>query len=265
MRGISRDSLVEFVDRKVVWVFVVVVVVSLLVVVLTGNIETNLQIGSSGGLEMDDLNEAMGNPALKGFSAFMSVMIFLAVMAGAGLIPKMFDKGRAEFYLSKPLSRPSLLLNKLFGIWTVYSGAVLISGGLVYACLGLVHGITDPSIVVLMLLSLVTLFIWMTITCFFGLLSGSTGVAIMAAFLFWVVEGVFGFREAFKELLQSRIVDIVLDVIYYLLPKVSATSDAFLIIAAGGEVSDWTPVWTTFLFALAMVIGSVWLIKKKDF
>ena len=265
MKGISRDSLVEFVDRKVAWVFAAVVVVSLLVVVLTGSIETNLQIDSSGGLEMDELNEALGNPALKGFSAFMSVMIFLAVMASAGLVPRMFEKGRAEFYLSKPISRPSLLLNKLFGIWTVYSGAVLIGGGLIYACLGLVHGITDASIVVLMLLSLITLFIWLTITCFFGLLSGSTGIAIMAAFLFWVVEGIIGYREMFKELLKSRIADIVLDAMYYLFPKVSATSDVFLTIAAGREVSDWTPVWTTFLFALAMVIGSVWLIKQKDF
>ena len=265
MRGISRDSLVEFVDRKVVWVFAAVVVVSLLVVVLTGSIETNLKIESSGGLEMDDLNKAPGNPALKGFSAFMSVMVFLAVMASAGLVPRMFDKGRAEFYLSKPLSRPSLLLNKLFGIWTIYSGAVLIGGGLVYACLGLVHGITDASIVVLTLFSLITLFIWLTITCFFGLLSGSTGIAIMAAFLFWVVEEVLSYREVFKELLQSRMVDIVLDAVYCLQPKGSATSDAFFAIAAGREVGDWTSVWTTFLFALAMVIGSVSLIKRKDF
>ena len=265
MKGITRDCLMEFVDRKIVWAFVAVLIFAVLVVFISSNIEASFHMESTGDMEMGDLNDALGNPILKGFSILISVMIFLSVMASAGHIPKMLERGRAEFYLSKPLSRSSLLISKLVSIWAVYGGTILIGGLLVHVVLWLVHGVFDSSIISLQLLSLVTLFIWLTITCFFGLLSGSAGIAIATAFLLWVAEEILSYREMFKELLQSRIADILIDSFYYVLPKTSAASDVFVALASNKIVRDWTPVWTTLLFALVMLLGSVWLVKRRDF
>jgi len=77
MRGILHDTVVELLDRKIIWVFAVIVVLSVLVLLATDDI--SLRFGGSGSGEMDlgQLNEVLGNPILRGFDLFMAFLVFL--------------------------------------------------------------------------------------------------------------------------------------------------------------------------------------------
>jgi len=265
MRGITRDCLVEFVDHKSLWIFVAVVLFGVFVVIVTGNIEAHFQVQSSDMVDLGEIDKAFGNPVLRGYNSFIGLVVFLTVMASAGLFPHMLERGRADFYFSKPLTRTFLLMNKFFGIWLVYGAAVVASGLVIYLAIGLVHGVFDLSLLYLLLTSLVSLFIWLSITCCFGILSGSNAVAIMAAFIIWAAQKVLAAREVIKTFLDSRAADLVLDSFYYVLPKTSAVSDLFVALVSGREVIDWMPLWSSLLSAAVMLYIAVRLLKRKDF
>ncbi len=265
MKGIARDCLVEFMDRKALWIFVAAILFGIFIVFVTRSIETHVTIESSGTMNLGDISEAFGNPILRAYNSFVSFIVFLAVLASVGLFPRMLERGRVDFYLSKPLSRASLLLNKLLGIFLVYGGAVVASGLVIYLAIGVVHGVFNLSLIYLLLMSLVSFFVWLSITCCFGVMSGSPVMAIMAAFILWAAQKVLAAREVIKAFLDSRIVDYALDFTYYVVPKTSAISDLFIALASGREVSDWMPLWSSLLTSAVLVFVAVWVLKRKDF
>ena len=117
MFGIFHDTFSELLNRKTLVFYIVVTALTILIVLGSG------AIGVGGDAQIDieinkqDVNDAFGNPVMRGFGSYVYFLIFLTVMAIAGLIPNMLVKGRADYYLSKPYSRTSFFLNKL-----VFSG-----------------------------------------------------------------------------------------------------------------------------------------------
>jgi hypothetical protein len=265
MRGLTRDCLVEFVDRKSLWVFVAVAVFGVFTVLVTASIETRLEMQGLAQADLEELERALGNPVLKGCNSFIGFVVFLAVLASAALFPRMLERGRVDFYLSKPLTRSWLLLNRFFAVWLVYGAAVLAAGLVVYLAVWLVHDVLDISLIYLLLTSLVSFFIWLSITCCFGVLSGSNAMAIMAAFVIWVAQKVLAGREVIKGFLDSRIVDYSLDFFYYVVPKTSAVSDMFVALVSGRGVDDWMPLWSSLLSAAVLLYVAVWWINRRDF
>ncbi|UCC45271.1 MAG: hypothetical protein JSU65_04960 [Candidatus Zixiibacteriota bacterium] len=265
MRGILRDTVIELLDRKIIWVFAVIVVLAVLILLVTDDIGFRFGVGGSGEMDLGQLNEVLGNPILRGFDLFMAFLVFLAVVASAGIFPGMLQRGRTEFYMSKPISRASLLRRKVFAIWVVYGGLVLVSGFLVYLAAGLFHGAFDGSILVLQLLALVSLLIWLSVSILFGVLSRSTVASLMAVLLVWVVEWVLSYREFFKSLTDSSVGNAIIDTVYFIFPKPDEVSDIFLRIASDRTVWDWQPVWTTLAAAFVLFYLSTMIIKRQDF
>ncbi len=214
MRGITRDCVVEMFDRKIVWVFAVITLIAVVVIVLSGDIQFGG--GFTGGDDMDigEVNDMLGNPIMRVFSSFVSFLVILAVMATAGLIPSMMISGRADYFLSKPISRTSLLLNKFFGIWLSYGAMIVICGLIGYGVMYMVHGISGESISYLFILNLFSLFIWLCITSFAGIVFGSGSMAIVSAALVWLAQWVLGWHDYFKQIIDSEALTGFVDVLY---------------------------------------------------
>jgi hypothetical protein len=265
VRGIAIDTLIEMVDRKIIWLFVGAIVLGLLGVLISTGVQGQLQFDTTGGYDSGDFGDVFSDPILRIFHGFGSFLLFLAVFSCVGLVPRMLAPGRAEFYLSKPISHQSLLLYKMTSTFVVYGGLVFGSGFIVYVFFAAVFGTFDWSVVVMFLFFLVPFAFWLTIIVFFGLLSGSTVMAVIAAFAFWMAEKVIAFRDIFKELIDVKAGDVAVDIVYYALPKCTASSNILRTLASQNEVSDWTPLWTTALFSAVMLYLSLWLIRRKDF
>ncbi len=263
MRGITRDCLLEMLDRKLVYVFGIVTLVTILVVFYSGSVE--ISMGMGGDMEVGELNEAMGNPIMRGFGSYLSFLVFLAVLGTAGLVPGMLIRGRADYFLSKPLSRSSFLLNKLLGIWIVYGSTIFVCGVITYLTIIAVHGGFDWAVLYYLAFSLISLFIWLSITVFAGLTFGSQAISLMAAFIVWVLHTLLSQIRAFDEILGSKIFSYVVNVLYFVLPKNAEFSDISMKLLDGRAVHSWMPVWSSLLFAVVLVYITLTVFKRRSY
>lgn len=263
MRGITRDCLLEMLDRKLIYVFGAVTLVTILVVFYSGSVDVN--VGMGGDMEVGELNEAMGNPIMRGFASYLSFLVFLAVLGTAGLVPGMLIRGRADYFLSKPISRSSLLLNKLFGIWIVYGVTIFICGVITYLTIIAVHGGFDWAVLYFLIFPLISWFIWLSITVFAGLFSGSQAISLMAAFIVWVLHTLTSGVRALEEILGSTIFSYLVNVVYYVLPKNAEFSGMSMQILNGRSVMSWMPLWSSVLFAVVIVYITLTVFKRRSY
>jgi len=265
MNGILRDTIAELIDRKILYVFLGITVIAVMVVAATSSVDLRVQVTGPGDFSGDSPSLFVESAIVKLIGGFLSLLIFLAAMASASLVPNMLEKGRADFYLTKPLSRGSILLKKYSAIWLTYGGIVLASGLIVYLVAALVHRTADLRIAYLFGVSLINLSIWFSITVAVGVLTRSTPMAIMAAFIVWVAQTILAGHEAIGEFIGSTAWKHVIDGLYYVLPKPSALFDQATGLCVGRPIEDWIPLPTSLLFALAMLAFAVTVLKRKEF
>ncbi len=266
MNGLFKDTLAELFDKKTVYLFFVITFLSILMTLFSGSFEMTIN-GVDQGLGIDELGIDVDTPLLKGIASLMSLLTFLAVMLSAGIIPNMFIKGRADYFLAKPLSRSSLLLKKFLSVWVVYGLLITLCGFSCYLVGALVHSVFNNLIFLLIGAVFVKLFIWLSISFFVGIFTGKTVSTIMFLFLTWMIQSglsmlystqmVAGFGyEAFGKFL---------DYCYYLLPKMSEMSTlvdkvAFL----SGSFNSYI-LYSTVGFAFAMLYFTLALFKRKNY
>jgi len=263
MKGMIRDSLLELFDRKIIYLFAVVTLITVVVVFLMRSIEVHIQTQS--GFGADNLEDFLGNQFLNGLSTFMSFLLFLAVMATAGLIPNMLVKGRADFYLSKPMSRSSVYMRKIGSMWLVYGGIILVCGIIGTLAIGLFHDYFSWGMLYIIIFKLVSFFVWLSIIAFVGIISGSTSVSIMGAFIVYIVQWLLDKRELIAAFIDSKPVTYVADILYYIWPKTEEVSDLTLRLAQGREVFNWMPLWSTLLFTLVLIYLTIFIFKRKEY
>ena len=266
MRGITRDTVVELFDRKVIYIYAVVTVVALLILMLMRLAETKL--GGEFNIATEDMGQLsalLGEPLVHMLAGFMSFLVFLTVMATAGLAPNMFLKGRADYYLSKPISRSAVFVNKLLSIWLVYGAVVVVCGILAVLVTYLVHGFFAWGMLYILILKLVVLFIWLSITVSIGLITGSTTISIMSAFIFYVVDWLLEYREFVADLSKSKVVEFITSTLYYILPKTGEISDMTTRLALDRRIESWMPLWSSLLFSVVLIYAAIFIFRRKDY
>lgn len=265
MNGILADTLVELKERKIVYLFAFVTVLALLVIFAGDRAGEEFHF-DQGGLEMGAVGEGfMTSAVANGFSFFMTILVFLAAMATAGLIPAMLEKGRSEFYLARPLSRTSLLLSRIFSIWLVYGLLIMACGLVALAFSAMLLGFTDGRIVWLFAVYWLNFLIWLSIICLGGLLFRSSSGAIMLAFMVWLLRKVPGLLDWANQVVDWKSIQWTRDILYYLVPDSSGMGDVAVALAVGQPVTNWMPLWHSTLVAVAMLLVAVWVFKRRDF
>lgn len=265
MRGMMRDSVVEIFDRKIIWLFGIVTLIAVGIIIFSGEVAISTGPGQAFDVDVQELNEALGNPLMRVFTSFVSFMVILSVLATAGIIPSMLVPGRAEFYLSKPMSRSSLLMNKFLGTLVAYGLIVVVCGLIGYGALYFVHGVTSPNVVWVFVLNLISLFIWLSITSFAGITFGSTSMAIVAAALVWVAQLMLQGREMASALIESKFVQTALDVLYYVIPNTGELSDLTVAVATDSRISSWVPLWSSCAFAVVLLVVTLIIFNRRNY
>ena len=263
MRGLVRDSVVEMFDRKTVWIFLAVTLIGVVVAVLTPQVDMDIRM--EGNMDFGSLGDYLRNPVTMALSGFLAFVVFLTVMATAGVIPTMLVRGRADYYLSKPISRAALLLNKTLSVWLVYGAMIMLCGVIFYIALVLAHGLFDWRVLYLFGLYLVSLFIWLSVTITVGVVSGSTAIAMMSAFLVWVAQKILHFHEEINAFVDSRPVGYVIDALYYIVPKTGELAGLIDALALGKPVDSWLPLYSSLMFAFACTVLAVVVFKRKNY
>lgn len=203
-------------------------------------------------------------------------LFLIGIFAVAGLIPSMLEKGTTELYLSKPISRLSLVLARALGasfgialnIFYFAVGILLVFG----IKIGVWHW---PLLLAAFMIGVAFTFFY-SLVVLAGLVTKSQGFSIILAFVFWLVSGVLEKRQTILfELWDNVIYRRFLDVLYYGTPQVSEMMEnsyrlvgknPFIRFLAESEVSfDITPFLYSFLSATAIYALSAWYFSKQDY
>lgn len=263
MRGLLYDTYKEMVERKLIWIYVVVTVIAILLIVASKSMNIEINMDRAGG--EDPFANVAQRVAVGAMDSYFSFLVFLTVMGTAGLIPSMLVRGRAEYYLSKPVSRGSLFLSKLGSIWAVYGATIVVGGLLTYLVFYVAWGYADARLIYIFGLNVVALFVWLAVTTFAGILTGSFAVSIMMAFVLWIAQALLQYHEAVGEVIDNKIVTGAVSGLYYILPKTSEMAAITEDLALGTPVETWLPLWSSLLFSVLLVVITVVIFRRKDY
>lgn len=262
MKSIFLDTIAEFTSRKVAYLFGFVTLVMILIVWLSGEVEAEFSMQGGPGMEV---GQFFGGFVVEMFSWLMTILVFLAVLATVGMVPSSLERGRAELLVSRPVSRTTILMSKLFSIWIVYGLAALMCGAIVYAITCAIHSVFDWHFIFLFLIYWLDFLIWLSIMGLAGVIFSSTGAAITTVFLGWIAQFALSYHEAISFWVSARSVQFVIDSLYYIFPKTGEIGEIAKQLAADQPVENWMPLWSSLLFAAAMIYLANVVFKKRDF
>ena len=210
------------------------------------------------------------------FQSSLSAIILLGVFATAGLIPSMLEKGTVELYLSKPLSRSSLLLSRAVGACGGIAVNILYFALGIWLLFGIKAGIWPSNFVLASAVAGVVFFFYYSVVALVAVISRSTGFSIMFAFLFSFFSSAMELREqTLFRWWDNPIFHRFLDALYYATPQLSAMdrNAASLIMTipfphAASAVSasfSITPFIYSFLAASFLYGLAIWYFSRQDY
>lgn len=216
------------------------------------------------------------------FMIAWNLIIFFSLISTASFIPSMLEKGTIDLLISKPVSRPMILLSKFMGaVLFVFFSMVFLLGS-IWLILSLKSGYWDFTFLLSILWITFAFAVMYSIVVVVGLTTQSTVIAILVNFfLIFVLCPLLSVREAvIFSLVSNDTVKFVFDFLYYIFPKPGEIRDlansmilgepvntwkASVNAETGGFTASWMSGLSSLLFGLVMMAYSVYYFSKKDY
>jgi ABC-type transport system involved in multi-copper enzyme maturation permease subunit len=189
----------------------------------------------------------------------------LAVFASAGLVSAVFEPGRIELLLSKPVSRTHLLLGRYVGNVLVVSANILYLVGGSWIIFGAKTGVWGVGF---LLSSLCTIFIFsvlLAVIVLIGVVLDSSAVAIMVTFAIMIVTPILAQKATLERLLSSEWSREVLRVLYYTLPKIWEVRGIVQDLIMNKPIQSWMPIWSTAIFGAVILAIGIWRFQRRSY
>lgn len=206
-----------------------------------------------------------------------SAIMFLGIFAIAGIIPAMLEKGTAELFLSKPLSRTTLFLSRACGSVVAIGLNIFYFALAIWLIFGVKVGVWHWGFLLSSLMVVVAFAFYYSVVALVSLVTRSQGLAIMLGFLFWFFASALESRQAgLYNLWSNEIYRRTLDVIYYATPQISGMlQNATRLIGmnpydrmlGSQAVADFSimPFVYSFLSAGLIYAFASWYFSKQDY
>lgn len=270
LAALIRDTFRESLARKIFWGFAgcsTALMLFLLFVLQIDLVEGSLAavqlFGHTGTADVEELvDDAFG-----GIAAFLfTAGLFLAIFAAAGLIPTIFEPGRIELLLSKPVSRTRLLLGKYVGALAVVGLhiAYLVVG--VWAILGWKTAVWRWEFLWAGALALVAFGVMLSVVTLVAVWSQSMVLSTMVAYVTLLISALTSQHDQFARLLDHEWQRELIASVHAALPKVFEMGDLARRLVVGREIEGLaSPLGTSVAFAAVLLAAGVWLFERKDF
>ena len=191
--------------------------------------------------------------------------MFLAIFASAGLIPSVFEPGRIELLLSKPIERHQILLGRYIGNLLVIAANVCYLVPAVWVILGLKTGIWTYGFLWSSAFTIFVFAILLTVVLLIGVLWESAAIATMVSFGLILVSPILAQKSLLERLLSSEISRNVVRVLYYVLPKVFDLGRITRELVLGNSITSWMPIWSSALFGFVIFSASLIAFSRRDY
>lgn len=191
--------------------------------------------------------------------------LFLSILAAAGLIPTVFEPGRIELLLSKPISRVHILLGRYLGTLAVIASnmAYLVLG--VWTVLGLKTGIWNAGFLVCAALAAFAFAALLAVVLAVSVVSNSGVLATMTAYFFLIMSPVLAQHEKIAPLFRRQWPRQIVKWLYYLFPKIFDLGNMARLALEDKGFDSWMPVWSTAAFGSAMLAAGLWFFSRRDY
>jgi len=268
--ALIRDTFREAFARRIFWGFFgccTALLVFLVFILRIDVVEGALATVSIFGNRLPTTN--VQNLVQQTQSVIAMVLYFagmaLSVFASAGLVAAMFEQGRIELLLSKPVSRAHLLLGRYAGNVLVVSANIfyLVAGS--WAIFGMKTGIWGAGYLVSGLCTIFVFSVLLAVIVLVGVLWDSAAVAIMVTFAIMILTPILAQKATLERLLSSEWSRDIVRVLYYALPKISDISVIIRHLILNQPIQSWMPVWSTGLFGAAVLALGVWKFQRRSF
>ena len=271
--ALVMDTFRESLSRKIFWGFFGCSTVLMLLFLLVLNVD--IVEGGVAAITIfgQDFTGGQGaalgqvvNLVLGGVSVFLfTAGLFFSVFASAGLIPTVFEPGRIELLLSKPVGRSHLLFGKFLGTLAVIGSNLfyLIFGA--WAILGLKTGIWQAGFLASASLAVFAFGVLLTVVLFVSVISHSAVLATMVTYFVMLLSGIFSQHENIGPYFNSQWPRDLVTGLYYVFPKLPGIGDMARLAFMGKEIETWMPLVTSGLFAAVMLVASVVVFARKDY
>jgi len=269
--ALVRDTLREALARKVFWglfglstALILFFLFIMRIDVVEGARATVSLFGQSSG-KVTEVNKLV-RQVHAGIASFLySAAMFLAVFASAGLIPTIFEAGRIELLLSKPVARYHILVGRFLGNLLVVTLNIcyLVAG--VWLIFGWKTGVWNKSFLNAIATSTFMFAVLLSVIILVSVLSESAALATMIAFGLMVVSPILAQHEIMVKLLSSEWSRQVWKGLYHVLPKVFDVGRMNMDLVMGRSVGSLAPVWSSAAFAVVMLGAGVYSFSKRNF
>lgn len=199
-------------------------------------------------------------------AAFLyGVGLFLAVFASAGLIPTIFEPGRIELLLSKPVRRYHILLGRYLGNLLVIAANMVYLVVSVWIIFGVKTGVWTYQFLYSTVLTIFVFAILLAVVLLIAVLWESAVLATMVTFGVMIAGLILAQKSTIERLLTSEWSRDVVRVSYYALPKVWDLGNISRHLVMGVPIDDWMPVWSSALFGVVVLSAGLFVFSKRNY
>jgi ABC-type transport system involved in multi-copper enzyme maturation permease subunit len=197
--------------------------------------------------------------------ALFTAGIFMALFATSSLVPTLLQPGFIDLFVSKPISRFTILAGRYVGGVAIAAFNILYLIFFSWLILSIKTGFWNWSFLLGGVLIVLTFAILYSIMTLLGLLTRSGPFSLMITYLIIFFSPLLIQRNKIYALLSSKIYGYLLDGLYYFLPKPTELGDITQEVVRGAAVASWMPLWTSLFFAGVMLAVSGFIFQKKNF
>ncbi len=203
--------------------------------------------------------------------AFISIFLYiwgtlLAVFASSGLIPSVLEAGRISLLLSKPITRPMLLLGRYAGNVLVVATNHIYLIVSIWIIIGLKTHIWETRFLLAIPASLFIFAVLLCVVVLIGVRSESAALSVMVSVALMLISAVLAQTAFMLRVLNPGWPRQLWMGLYWCIPKVYDLANAMRqIIVLDRHADWWTPVWTSAAFGVLVLSSAIYIFQKRDF
>ncbi len=191
--------------------------------------------------------------------------LFLSLFATSNQIPNFLQPGNIDLFISKPLSRGQLFVGRFLGAVLIVALNVFYLVLFVFLVLSFKTGIWNWGFLLSGLMIVITFAILYSLMAFLGLLTRSSAFSLMITYTILFFSPLLLQRDKIYALLSGKLYGLLLDGLYYFLPKTAELATLTEKLVANNTIPSFAPLCSSLLFGLFMFSVSLILFHRKNF
>ncbi|MBU0473497.1 MAG: ABC transporter permease [Bacteroidetes bacterium] len=192
--------------------------------------------------------------------------LFLSIFSVAGFIPTLLEKGNIDLILSKPVSRPQVILGKFFGGTFMVFSNIFYAIFMLWILIGIKFSVWEANF----LLSAFTITLAFasiySIIILVGILSKSSTFSLVISYMiFFIFSPILSSRDTIFAFIDSGFWKTLFEMLYYIIPQTSDLSTITTSFAVGNSVENFDSIIFSIVYIILILLGAIFIFRKKDY